>query len=97
MSNLVETLDLIGHLDFGHTLPCDSVIGCDAPATHALVTRARCACPNPMHARPLCLPHVKTALDEYDRNLETPVRCLPCGTCKTLRDLVTIERIEPLK
>ena len=94
MSNLVETLDLIGHLDFHPG--CDWSDGCATEADVAIVIRELCACGN-TRAKPLCLPHAKASLDAFDRLREKATRCRACGTLRPLWRLVTIDRIEPLR
>lgn len=93
--SLVDDLDLIGGLDFEPR--CDWNHTCDDTATHAVITTMTCKCPDRVHAKPLCLHHVHVALDHYDTNADQPATCRDCRTCKPLRDLLRIDRIEPLR
>lgn len=94
MSNLVETLDLIGHLDFHPG--CVWSDGCDAEADVAVVIAEHCACAG-RRAKPFCLAHAKESLDAYDRLRHRLVRCGDCGHLAPLHQLITIDRIEPLR
>jgi len=91
MSNLVETLDLIGHLDFEPG--CQSEQGCDQTAKWFIYFSKTCGCPIDPYA--MCDECARLVAKDVDR-WSDGATCSECWTDLGPNGL-RIDRIEPLR
>ncbi|WP_293783581.1 hypothetical protein [uncultured Aeromicrobium sp.] len=95
MSQLLDDLDVIGHLDYEP--PCEpSRSGCDKPATWRITAHHRCC----GHAYDglACTEHKQVVVEAFTDSSIRPTLCGDCGALAlSVAGLIQIDTVEPLR